>query len=161
MVTQYYCVVDFCHFPRFGKQSDTGKKQEETRKFKNLKFYRVVDFRHFPRFRKQSETGKKRETSKILKRGTKSGHTVWPPPINRRRKRTISGKIVVPFVVRAPSACGACFGVGGCCLVVAMCARAGGPASRPTAAGFFRPRCECRARRRCLVVFWLLARSTR
>ena len=71
-----YCVVDFCHFPRFGKQSDTGKKQEETRKFKNLKFYRVVDFRHFPRFRKQSETGKKRETSKILKRGTKSGHTV-------------------------------------------------------------------------------------
>ena len=60
---------------------------------------------------------------------------VWPPPINRRRKRTISGKIVAPFVDRAPSGCGACFGVCGCCLVVAMCARAGGPpaAQRPPA----------------------------
>ena len=88
-----------------------------------------------------------------LKRATKNGHTVWPPPINRRRKRTISGKIVVPFVVRAPSVCGGCFGVGGCCVVVAMCARAGGPASRPTAAGFFfHARREFRARRRCPVV---------
>ena len=163
-----YCVVDFRHFPKFGKQSKSGKKSEETRNFENLKFCSVVDFRHFPRFWKQSETGKKRETSKILKRGTKNGHTVWPPPINGRAKRTISGKIVVPFVVRAPSGCGACFGVGGCCLVVAMCARAGGPPAaqrppapravrrrraapqggcgpaarrRPTAAGFFRVWC--------------------
>ena len=60
-----YCVADFCHFPRFWKQSKSGKKPEETRKFKNLNFYGVVDFRHFPRFWKQSETGKKRETSKI------------------------------------------------------------------------------------------------
>ena len=105
-----YCVVDFRHFPKFGKQSKSGKKSEETRNFENLKFCSVVDFRHFPRFWKQSETGKKRETSKILKRGTKNGHTVWPPPINGRAKRTISGKIVAPFVVRAPSGCGACFG---------------------------------------------------
>ena len=60
-----YCVADFRHFPRFWKQSKSGKKPEETRKFKKLKFDGVADFRHFPRFWKQSETGKKRETSKI------------------------------------------------------------------------------------------------
>ena len=66
-----YCVVDFCHVPRFWKQSDTGKKPEETRKFINLKFYSVADFRNFSRFWKQSETGKKRETSKIGREGRK------------------------------------------------------------------------------------------
>ena len=34
-----------------------------------------------------------------FRRTAKIGHTVWPPPINGNAKTTISGKIVVPFLV--------------------------------------------------------------
>ena len=152
------------------------QKREETRGNAKVQKFEVFQCGRFSSLSAILETKRNRQETRNfenLKRATKNGHTVWPPPINRRRKRTISGKIVVPFVVRAPSGCGACFGVGGCCLVVAMCARAGGPPAaqrppapravrrrpgrrRPAAAqrppDFCRARREFRARRRCLVV---------
>ena len=40
-----------------------------------------------------------------LEKFTKHPHTVWQPLINGSTKVVIFGEIVVPFVVRAPSAC--------------------------------------------------------
>ena len=126
---------------RFLSRSEILKakqKREEARGNAKVKKFEVFSCGRFSSLSAILETKRNRQETRNfenLKRATKNGHTVWPPPINRRMKGTISGKIVVPFLDRAPSGCGACFGVCGCCLVVAMCARAGGPpaAQRPPA----------------------------
>ena len=144
---------------------EAKQKRQETRGNAKVQKIEVSWCGRFSSLSAILETKRNRQETRNfenLKRATKNGHTVWPPPINRRRKRTISGKIVVPFVVRAPSGCGACFGVGGGCLVVAMCARAGGgPPAAQRPPDFCRARREFRARRRCLVVLCVLAQSTR
>ena len=91
------------------------QKRQETRGSAKVQKFKVLPCGRFSSLSAILETKRNRQETRNfenLKRATKSGHTVWPPPINRRMKRMISGKIVVPFVVRAPSGCGpgACFG---------------------------------------------------
>ena len=122
-------------FCRFFKIQEAKQIKQETRNFGKIAKARAKNLRAFAIFFEVSGFLLDLLCFLNLETSTKHPHTVWQPLINERAKTMIFGEIGVPFVVRAPSSCGGCFGVGGCCLVVAMCARAGGPASRPTAAG--------------------------
>ena len=92
-------------FCRFFKIKEAKQIKQETRNFGKIANARAKNLRAFAIFSEVSGFLLDLLCFLDLEKSTKHPHTVWQPLINGRATSMIFGKIVVPFVFLAPSAC--------------------------------------------------------